>query len=60
MAAAAPGDRALVLLSALWLFVMLLMLSGMLWLGLQDRKGGVVVNEAVVLGREGLGEDRDG
>jgi len=40
MAAAAPGDRALVLLSALWLFVMLLMLLGMLWLGLQDRKGG--------------------
>jgi len=40
IAAALPGAGALVLLSALWLFVMLLMLLGMLWLGVQDRKVG--------------------
>ena len=38
MAATSPEDKTLVLLSALWLLVMLLMLSGVLWLGLQDRR----------------------
>ena len=42
LAAASPEDKTLVLLSAFWLFVMLLMLSGVLWLGVQDRKVGVV------------------
>ena len=38
LAAASPEDKTLVLLSAFWLFVMLLMLSGVLWLGVQDRR----------------------
>ena len=38
MAAASPEDKTLVLLSALWLLVMLLMLGGVVWLGLQDRE----------------------
>lgn len=46
MAAASPGDKALVLLSALWLLTMMLMLSGVLWLGFQDRKVGASSGEA--------------
>ena len=38
LAAASPEDKAPVLLSALWLLVMLLLLAGLLWLGLQDRR----------------------
>ena len=38
MAAASQEDKTLVLLSALWLLVMLLLLSAVLWLGLQDRR----------------------
>ena len=58
MAAASPEDKTLVLLSALWLLVMLLMLSGVLWLGVQDREA---VAEAVPLSRgQGVEEDEGG
>lgn len=58
MAAASPEDKTLVLLSALWLLVMLLMLGGVLWLGLQDREAG---GEAVPLAQgQGVGGDGGG
>lgn len=46
MAAASQEDKTLVLLSALWLLVMLLMLAGVLWLGLQDRETDIAGGEA--------------
>ena len=45
LAAASPEDKAMVLLSALWLLVMLLLLAGLLWLGLQDRRVGPATAE---------------
>ena len=38
MAAASPEDKTRVVLSAVWLLTMLLMLAGVLWLGIQDRR----------------------
>jgi len=40
IAAASPGDKTLVLLSAVWLLTMLLMLLGILWLGFWDWRAG--------------------
>ncbi len=51
LAAASPKDKTLILLSAVWLLTMLLMLSGILWLGFQDRKVGAL-DEAAMKQRE--------
>ena len=56
MAAASPEDKTLVLLSALWLLVMLLMLAGVLWLGLQDRRE----EKGIRIGLEAGGEPHRG
>jgi len=46
LAAASQEDKTLVVLSALWLLTMLIMLSGILWLGFRDQQAGASGIEA--------------
>ena len=59
LAAASPEDKALVLLSAAWLLAMLLLLSGILWLGLWDWRTGRGAGTGARLSGRDQGSEED-